>query len=206
MDADQWRAEVDGTTSKITRFLTNALDLVVGLPAVGEAAAIWTESLVQRQIVNRMADLYGSITGVNARQILRDNGFGSRAAPQDFTPYGLPMDLSSLVNPPNVGELTDVVLTGESLAQRTTAEVTRQAAITQAQRGMGGFKTWMTQRDLRVRDAHRSMEGVTIPVNEPFVVDGWPMMWPGESSVPQELWINCRCSAVLVLLEDVESA
>lgn len=197
MDPDTWRREVDNTVGTVTRFIQNALVVANGLPSQGQAAALWAESLAGRQIVNRMADLFGVLTGTDARKVLRDNGLGNRAKPQDFSGYGLRMDLSSLAAPPRTGEDMDEVATGEFLARQVTAEVTRQAAQEVASRGGSRTKTWVTQQDAKVRDSHRPMEGVTIPVNEPFNVSGWPMMWPGEASAPTEYWINCRCSTIL---------
>ena len=61
--------------------------------------------------------------------------------------------------------------------------------------GIAAMKEWITQGDARVRDAHAIMEGETVPINEPFICDGYEMEHPGDSSggAPAELIYNCRC-------------
>lgn len=53
--------------------------------------------------------------------------------------------------------------------------------------------TWMTMRDMRVRDTHRAVDGDTRPVDEPFIVGGNRMMYPHDPSAPIEETANCRC-------------
>lgn len=55
--------------------------------------------------------------------------------------------------------------------------------------------TWMTFRDEKVRATHRLADMQTKPIDEPFIIGGFGMMFPGDSSLgapPQEI-INCRC-------------
>ena len=55
--------------------------------------------------------------------------------------------------------------------------------------------TWMTFRDEKVRVTHRLADMQTKPIDEPFIIGGFGMMFPGDSSLgapPQEI-INCRC-------------
>jgi len=61
---------------------------------------------------------------------------------------------------------------------------------------IAAMQTWITVGDDVVRDAHKDMEGQTVPVDEPFNCDGYDMYFPGDDSggAPLELWINCRCS------------
>jgi len=56
-----------------------------------------------------------------------------------------------------------------------------------------GVKTWRSVRDDRVRDAHVEAQGQTVAVDEPFIVGGFPMMFPGDMRAPADLWMNCRC-------------
>ena len=56
--------------------------------------------------------------------------------------------------------------------------------------------TWITCRDERVRDAHMMVDGQTVGINEPFIVSGYRMYYPGDISdnPPADLIIGCRCS------------
>lgn len=56
--------------------------------------------------------------------------------------------------------------------------------------------TWETMKDERVRIAHVSADGQTVPIDEPFIVGGYKLMYPGDtltSNPPADLVINCRC-------------
>lgn len=57
-------------------------------------------------------------------------------------------------------------------------------------------KTWVTEKDNKVRSTHREVDEVTIPINEVFHVGNSEMMFPGDYSLgaSQDQLINCRCS------------
>lgn len=58
------------------------------------------------------------------------------------------------------------------------------------------FKRWITMRDERVRDTHAEIDGVTIPINDAFVVGNSLMMFPGDTftyGASLEETVNCRC-------------
>jgi len=56
--------------------------------------------------------------------------------------------------------------------------------------GVAITKTWITAEDERVRESHRELNGVTIPIDEPFA-NG--LMYPSDYSGAPEEVINCRC-------------
>ena len=57
------------------------------------------------------------------------------------------------------------------------------------------FKIWNTQRDNRVRQTtfHQGIDGIEVPINEFFEVDGFTAMFPAHHTLPQYDRINCRC-------------
>lgn len=61
-------------------------------------------------------------------------------------------------------------------------------------------KRWITERDNKVRKTHAEVNGITIPINEPFVVGNSLMMFAKDVSLgaSMEEIANCRC-AVLYL-------
>ncbi len=62
-----------------------------------------------------------------------------------------------------------------------------------AKHGVKMTKTWLSARDERVRSQHASMDGVTIPYEEDFILpDGSRGKAPGLIGEPQHD-INCRC-------------
>jgi len=54
-------------------------------------------------------------------------------------------------------------------------------------------KTWITMHDDRVRTSHREVDGVTVGINDKFVVAGYRMELPGDPAAPPDQIINCRC-------------
>jgi len=57
-------------------------------------------------------------------------------------------------------------------------------------------KEWLDSDDSRVRRAHAEADHQTVPIDEPFSVDGFDMMFPGDPTAPPQLVINCRCTMV----------
>ncbi|MEU3499258.1 phage portal protein [Streptomyces hundungensis] len=74
-----------------------------------------------------------------------------------------------------------------------TATVNGAAEATAAAIGPGIERTWVTRRDDRVRPAHARLDGVTLPVAQPYDVAGFPMRYPGDPIAPLAQTINCRC-------------
>ena len=58
------------------------------------------------------------------------------------------------------------------------------------------YKTWETAGDNHVRNSHVEVEGLTIPIDEPFQLQGGYMMYPHDDSlgVDESELIMCRCS------------
>ncbi|MFM9629845.1 MULTISPECIES: phage portal protein [Streptomyces] len=54
-------------------------------------------------------------------------------------------------------------------------------------------RTWITRRDDRVRPAHKALHGKTLPVGNPYAVDGASLRYPGDPFAPIALTVNCRC-------------
>lgn len=64
-------------------------------------------------------------------------------------------------------------------------------------------KTWVSQGDSRVRDAHLGADGQERPLETPFDVGGQRLRHPGDTSLGATIdnVINCRCSSI----EDIET-
>ena len=68
------------------------------------------------------------------------------------------------------------------------------------------YKAWLTSKGPNVREAHQQAEdeygehGTTgpIPVDEPFIVDGEPLMYPGDPHGRPGNVINCQCIQLAV--------
>lgn len=58
------------------------------------------------------------------------------------------------------------------------------------------FKTWETIWDNRVRNSHMEVEGLTIPIDDVFVLEGGMLQFPGDDSMGADTSeiCGCRCS------------
>ena len=58
------------------------------------------------------------------------------------------------------------------------------------------YKTWRTVMDNRVRDTHVVMNGVTIPINDVFHLEGGDCYFPRDSQLgmDESEIVSCRCS------------
>lgn len=70
------------------------------------------------------------------------------------------------------------------------------AAALQAERdeGVQMTKRWLDSDDNRVRPEHREADGQEVPLGQPFIVGGFPLMMPGDPTAPPHLVVWCRCS------------
>jgi len=58
------------------------------------------------------------------------------------------------------------------------------------------IKEWLSAKDERTRIAHRLVNGQRVKIDEPFIVDGEELMYPGDSNGSAANIINCRCTQI----------
>ena len=118
--------------------------------------------------------------------------------------------------------VTQSILQGESIPQmsrriaHTMGENNRQATTRYARTAMTGAQNagrvdaysraedmgiemeqeWVATLDDRTRSAHVILDGQSVPVGEPFIVNGQRIRYPGDPDAPGELIWNCRCTLV----------
>lgn len=69
------------------------------------------------------------------------------------------------------------------------------AVNAQKELGIRLDKVWLAAHDNKVRPSHRAADGQRRGLTEPFMVGGWPLLYPGDKNGPPEEVINCRCAA-----------
>lgn len=117
--------------------------------------------------------------------------------------------------------ITQGILQGESIPKiasrlASVADMDRKAAIRNArtyttaaenkgridsydraeEMGIKVQKKWMATLDDRTRVEHRHLDGMVVPNNEVFEVDGYEIMYPGDPDAEPEMIYNCRCTLV----------
>ncbi len=88
--------------------------------------------------------------------------------------------------------------TAQMLAQTELTTLVNERSLQAAQKQFREssdptYKTWQTMKDPRVRVAHATTQGQTVPISQPFNVGGYQMMYPGDPSAPLQLTARCRC-------------
>ena len=58
-------------------------------------------------------------------------------------------------------------------------------------------REWVATLDNRTRHAHAMLDGQQADIDKPFKVDGYEIMFPGDTSAPGYLVYNCRCTMVV---------
>jgi hypothetical protein len=65
-------------------------------------------------------------------------------------------------------------------------------------------KFWINTKDKRTRASHLAMTNERIAINQPFMVGGTAMMYPGDPSAPAKEVVNCRCVMATEAIVDAD--
>lgn len=85
---------------------------------------------------------------------------------------------------------------GQTVARTETGIYWHAAGRQQALDLGARSHTWLSTRDLRVRDSHAIADGQCQPIGQPFYVGGYPLMHPSDPNGPPGEVINCRCTEI----------
>ena len=103
-------------------------------------------------------------------------------------------------NRSNVIALTETQKIAERSKQIEIDVLKTDQEFIEATGGAEIIKDWVNVGDDKVRDTHvqAQFDNKNIPANDPFIVGGFQLMIPGDSSLgaPLDEIINCRCSSV----------
>lgn len=170
---------------------------------------LWDEQTVKRLIVEQ-PDLMPYYPPQRALQRGIDLKYGKQKITASVT--------SSILQGKGIGKIADALQIRMQDMSRASAIRTARTAITAAQNagrldtyraaqdmGIKLKKQWLATLDNRTRHAHAMLDGQTVDVDKPFKVDGYEIMYPGDSSAPGYLVYNCRCTQVSVL-DDVDTS
>lgn len=119
------------------------------------------------------------------------------------------------------GEITQAILQGEALPKvakrlQTVTDMNKASAVRNARTAVTGAqnagrsesyeyaqsigirlqKEWVATLDDRTRDEHRALDGQKVDIDEPFIVDGQEIMYPGDPAAEGYLVYGCRCTMI----------
>lgn len=161
---------------------------------------LWDEQTVKRLIVEQ-PDLMPYYPPKRALQRGIDLKYGKQQITASVT--------SSILQGKSIPRMANDLQSRMHDMSRASAIRTARTAITAAQNagrldtyraaqdmGIKLKKRWLATLDNRTRHAHAMLDGQTVDVDKPFKVDGYEIMYPGDSSAPGYLVYNCRCTQI----------
>lgn len=161
---------------------------------------LWDEQTVKR-LIDEQPDLMPYYQPKRALQRGIDLKYGKQQITASVT--------SSILQGKSIPKIANDLQQRMRDMSRASAIRTARTAITAAQNagrldtyraaqdmGIKLKKQWMATLDNRTRHAHAMLDGQTVDVDKPFKVDGYELMYPGDSSAPGYLVYNCRCTQI----------
>lgn len=122
---------------------------------------------------------------------------------------------SSILQGKSISRIADDMQQRMESMNRASAIRTARTSVTAAQNagrmdsyaaaekmGIKLKKEWLATLDGRTRHAHAMLDGQIAETDKPFHVDGYEIMYPGDTSAPGYLVYNCRCT-LIAALDDV---
>lgn len=161
---------------------------------------LWDEQTVRRLVVEQ-PDLMPYYPPQRALQRGLDLKYGKQQITASVT--------SSILQGKSIPKIANDLQSRMQDINRTSAIRTARTAVTAAQNagrldtyraaqdmGIKLKKRWLATLDNRTRHAHAMLDGQTVDIDKPFKVDGYELMYPGDSSAPGYLVYNCRCTQI----------
>ncbi len=122
---------------------------------------------------------------------------------------------SGILQGNSVNKIAKDLLTHITTMEKTSAVRAARTAITEAEnagrqaaadelasKGAVLKKRWIATHDSRTRHAHREADGQIVANDEPFIVGGESLMFPGDGSMGASGWnlYNCRCTRAVEIV------
>ena len=164
---------------------------------------LWDEQTVKRLIVEQ-PDLMPYYPPKRALKRGIDLEYGKKQITKSVT--------SSILQGKSIKHMADDLQKRITTMSRDSAIRTARTAVTGAQNagrmdsyaaadkmGIKLKREWVSTLDNRTRHAHAMLDGQQADIDKPFKVDGYDIMFPGDTSAPGYLVYNCRCTTIAVV-------
>lgn len=178
---------------------------------VSDAAdfTLWDEQTVKRLAVER-PDLMPYYPKKQALKRGIDLEYGKKQITASIT--------SSILQGKSIKGIADDLQKRITTMNRNSAIRTARTAVTGAQNagrmdsyvaaekmGIKLKREWLATLDGRTRHGHAMLDGQQAEMGKPFKVDGYEIMYPGDTSAPAYLVYNCRCT-LIAAVEGVDTS
>lgn len=164
---------------------------------------LWDEQTVRRLMVEQ-PDLMPYYPQKRALKRGIDLAWGKKQITASVT--------SSILQGKSIKGMADDLQRRITTMNRDSAIRTARTAVTGAQNagrmdsyaaaqkmGIKLKREWVATLDGRTRHAHAMLDGQQADIDKPFKVDGYDIMFPGDTSAPGYLVYNCRCTTIAVV-------
>lgn len=164
---------------------------------------LWDEQTVKRLMVEQ-PDLMPYYPPKRALKRGIDLAYGKKQITASVT--------SSILQGKSIKHMADDLQKRITTMSRDSAIRTARTAVTGAQNagrmdsytaaekmGVKLKREWVAALDNRTRHAHAMLDGQQAEIDKPFKVDGYDIMFPGDTSAPGYLVYNCRCTQIAVV-------
>jgi SPP1 gp7 family putative phage head morphogenesis protein len=164
---------------------------------------LWDEQTVKRLMVEQ-SNLMPYYPPKRALKRGIDLAYGKKQITASVT--------SSILQGKSIKHMADDLQKRITTMSRDSAIRTARTAVTGAQNagrmdsyaaaekmGIKLKKRWLATLDNRTRHAHAMLDGQQADIDKPFKVDGYEIMFPGDTSAPGYLLYNCRCTTTAVV-------
>ncbi len=164
---------------------------------------LWDEQTVKRLVV-KQPNLMPYYPPKRALKRGIDLAYGKKQITASVT--------SSILQGKSIKHMADDLQKRITTMSRDSAIRTARTAVTGAQNagrmdsyaaaekmGIKLKREWVTTLDNRTRHAHAMLDGQQADIDKPFKVDGYDIMFPGDTSAPGYLVYNCRCTTIAVV-------
>ncbi len=161
---------------------------------------LWDEQTVKRLMVEQ-PDLMPYYPPKRALKRGIDLEYGKKQITKSVT--------SSILQGKSIKHMANDLQKRITTMSRDSAIRTARTAVTGAQNagrmdsyaaaekmGIKLKKEWLATLDNRTRHSHAMLDGQKVDPDKPFKVDGYEIMFPGDTSAPGYLVYNCRCTMV----------
>lgn len=164
---------------------------------------LWDEQTVKRLIVEQ-PNLMPYYPPKRALKRGIDLAYGKKQITKSVT--------NSILQGKSIKHMADDLQKRITTMSRDSAIRTARTAVTGAQNagrmdsyaaaqkmGIKLRREWVATLDNRTRHAHAMLDGQQADIDKPFKVDGYEIMFPGDTSAPGYLVYNCRCTTTAVV-------
>lgn len=188
--ASDWNKEVDTILSRIGQISMSAWSQATDVPPVSRHAFVMSQlAQTQNLLVNIPNEVYNLIFAE-----LTDGINGGENVDQLARRVEGVLSWTSSDRWPGRARNIAMTETTRAYGAGTVAAGMEQSRVT------GRFlrKRWDSERDTRVRDTHKAVDGQMADLTMPFVVGGYPLLFPGDPMGPADEVCGCRCDVAIV--------